>query len=148
MPLVLLVRSANLHSDQISFRLCIGAICEIGACIDFYSDQISWRLGCTSFTQSGAASFCRANGMRVNTRMKMMIMVMFFRMIFHALSSKDQKLHSFWRPAMSIEKVAIILTARQSQLTAAPRRESFLGWYISSCQLSSITIIVWGWTSI
>ena len=27
--------------------------------------QISWRLGCNSFTQSGGASFCRANGMRV-----------------------------------------------------------------------------------
>ena len=25
---------------------------------------VSWRLGCTSFTQSQAASFCRANGMR------------------------------------------------------------------------------------
>ena len=25
---------------------------------------ISWRLGCSSFTQSGGESFCRANGMR------------------------------------------------------------------------------------
>jgi len=25
---------------------------------------VSWRLGCTSFTQGQAASFCRANGMR------------------------------------------------------------------------------------
>ena len=26
---------------------------------------ISWRLGCSSFTQSGGESFCRSNGMRM-----------------------------------------------------------------------------------